>query len=203
MAELRHVDVATGFTAHVEHDDAPGTGVAQVDRALVGRQRNAVRVHDVLDERLRSDVGIDAPQLARDRVGVGIEHGEAEPTGVDASGLVGGEVVPPRDAVDVQDRACLVVTHVDDVTTGTHDAAVAVHREPADAPALRHDGGDPAVRREPVDATAQHVGEQQRPVDVDGRRFREPVPVRENLPFHRVRMLRADAANPGSRRDCR
>ena len=39
-------------------------------------------MHHVLDERMRSDIRIDAPELAGYRVGVGIEQVEGEAVGV-------------------------------------------------------------------------------------------------------------------------
>ena len=134
----------------------------------------------------------------------GSNTGEAQRAGADLPGAVGAKIVPSGDAVDVQHGARVVTrSHVHEVTTRTHDPAVGVNRDAADAPPLRYDRRDVTRRAQPVDTAPEHVREHERPVGVDRRRFREPVAVRDHFPIHDRLSLRAAAEARPPAGDCR
>ena len=147
-------------------------------------------MHHVAEHDRGVAVEADAPELTGNDLGLRVEHGEAQRARVDAPRRVGAEIVPSRDAVDVEHGALLVaLADVDQVATGAHDPAVFVDRDAADAAPLRDHRGHRAGGVDSVDASAEHVGEDERSVDVDRRRFREPVAVRDHVPVHRATSL--------------
>src|SRR5262249_55399550 len=146
---------------------------------------DAVGVHNPFVENNGLVYGIDAPQLAGNRLDLRVEYRKAERTRVDAPHGVGADVVPSEHSIDGKQAAILPVAHVDDVAAPDDHAAVGVEHDPAHAAPLRHDGRDLAFRRAAVHAAAEHVAEVQVPVAVDRRPLDEPVPGGQR--FHHAR----------------
>src|SRR5262249_34707031 len=97
------------------HEDDVVSRVGVEDGSLPRRERDAVGVHNPFVENNGLVYGIDAPQLAGNRLDLRVEYRKAERTRVDAPHGVGADVVPSEHSIDGKQAAILAVAHVDDV----------------------------------------------------------------------------------------